>query len=210
MLTLTLRDWQKLSIALAVYLTALIAANTLGLKLMPFMFGTNLSVAIFAMPFIFCMTDVIGEVYGKHIARQFVYAGFITTALFLFFTVLSLMMPWSVRAEWVHAGYDQVFGTSIRVALASLLAFGIAEYQDVYTFFFFKNLWHEKLLWLRSLLSNLWSQFLDTAIFMLVAFAGVYSWETLLNVSLSWWLYKVAMGALYTPLLYVGVWVLRK
>jgi hypothetical protein len=207
---LTIRDWQKISLALSIYVTSIIAANTLGLKLMPFIFGTNLSVSIFAMPIIFLMTDVIGEVYGKQVAKQFVFAGFVATALFLLYTVLSLFMPWSPRAEWVHAGYDQVFGTSIRVALASLLAFAIAEYQDVYTFFFFKDLWSEKLFWLRSFLSNLWSQFLDTAIFMLVAFAGVYDWGTLLNISISWWLFKVAMGAFYTPLSYIGLYFLRK
>jgi queuosine precursor transporter len=210
MLQLSFDQWTKLSIALAIYIVSIIAANTLGLKLMPFIFGTNLSVSVFSMPIIFLMTDVIGEVYGKKVARTFVLAGFVSIALFITYSLLSLSMPWSAKAEWVHAGYDQVFGTTIRIAIASLLAFAIAEYQDVFTFFFFKNLWKEKLFWLRSLLSNLWSQLLDTVIFMVVAFAGIYPTATLINIIISWWLFKVCMGFFYTPLSYLGIYLLKK
>lgn len=209
-MTLSTSDWTKLSIALSIYVASITAANTLGLKLMPFIFGTNLSVSVFSMPVIFLMTDVIGEVYGKKVARAFVRAGLISIALFLLYTFLSLGMPWSSKATWIQSGYDQVFGTTWRIAVASLVAFAIAEYQDVFTFFFFKNLWHEKLFWLRSLLSNLWSQFLDTVIFMLIAFAGIYSTPTLINIITSWWLFKVAMGFLYTPLSYLGIYLLKK
>jgi len=66
-----------------------------------------------------------------------------------------------------------------------------------------------KFFWLRSLLSNLWSQLLDSLIFMVIAFAGVYTTKTLISIIISWWLYKVAMGALYTPLSYIGLSLLR-
>jgi uncharacterized PurR-regulated membrane protein YhhQ (DUF165 family) len=61
---------RKLLIALAVYLTSLIGANTLGLKIMPFIFGLHVSVGVFMFPVVFIMTDVVGEVYGKQIARH--------------------------------------------------------------------------------------------------------------------------------------------
>jgi uncharacterized PurR-regulated membrane protein YhhQ (DUF165 family) len=44
---------------------------------------------------------------------------------------------------------------------------------------------------------------------MVIAFAGVYSWPTLISIILSWWLFKIVMGLLYTPLSYVGIWFLR-
>lgn len=200
---------RKIMIAMAVYLTSLFAANTLGLKIMPFLFGSHLSVGVFTFPVVFLMTDVIGELYGKKLAKQFVLVGFISTALFVFYSFLSLAMPWSVDGAWVQQGYDQVFGISVRIAIASLLAFGIGEYQDVFSFFFFRDKLGKKNFWLRSFLSNVWSQFLDTVIFMVVAFAGVYSNETLISIIITWWLYKVLMGALYTPLSYVGLWLLR-
>lgn len=198
----------RLMMALTVYLTALLAANTLGLKIMPFFFDSHLSVGVFSFPIVFLMTDVIGEVYGKKVAKYFVLAGFVSTALFIFFSALSMAMPWSADGAWVQQGYDQIFGVSIRIAVASLAAFAIGEYQDVFSFFFFRAKLGSKYFWLRSNLSNLWSQFLDTVIFMVIAFAGVYENDTLISIIITWWLYKFAMGLLFTPLSYVGLWLL--
>lgn len=209
MIQLTECSFRKLIIALAIYLASLFAANTLGLKIMPFLFGSHLSVGVFSFPVVFLMTDVVGEIYGKRTAKFFVLAGFISTALFIAYSFLSLAMPWSVDGEWAKQGYNQIFGISIRIAIASLVAFLIAEYQDVLSFFFFRERLGVKFFWLRSFLSNLWSQLLDTVIFMAIAFAGVYATHTLVGIIISWWLYKVAMGTLYTPLSYIGLKLLR-
>lgn len=199
----------RLLVALAIYITSLIAANTLGLKLMPFFFGTHLSVAVFSFPLVFLTTDVVGELYGKRVARQFVIAGFASTALWLTYLFLSDIVPWSKDAAWVEKSYETVFGVSARISIASLLAFAIAEYQDVIAFFFFRKKLGENHFWIRSNLSNIWSQFLDTVIFTIVAFAGIYSWGTLIGIIIPWWLYKVLMGFLYTPLSYVGLKLLK-
>lgn len=201
---------KKLFIALAVYLTSLLAANTLGLKIMPFIFGSQLSVAVFSFPVVFLMTDVIGEVYGQRLARYFVLAGFLSTALFIVYSFLSLWMPWSKNGLWSQAGYNQIFGVSLRIAFASIVAFGVAEFQDVWSFFFFRQRWGAKHFWLRSILSNIWSQLLDSTIFMIIAFAGIYATPTLINIILTWWAYKVIMGTLYTPLSYLGIRLLRQ
>lgn len=209
MIQFTETSLKKLIVALTLYLTSLFAANTLGLKIMPFFFGSHLSVAIFSFPVIFLMNDVIGEVFGKRIAKVFVLAGFVSTALFIGYSFLSIALPWSSEGAWVMAGYDQVFGLSVRIAVASLVAFLIAQYQDVLSFFFFREKMKIRSFWLRSFLSNVWSQLLDTVIFMLIAFAGVYNVRTLVSIILTWWLYKVAMGFVYTPLSYVGISLLR-
>ena len=67
----------------------------------------------------------------------------------------------------------------------------------------------EKKFWLRSNLSNIWSQFLDTVIFMFVAFLGIYPFATIIAIIIPWWLYKVLMGFLYTPLSYLGIYLLK-
>ncbi len=199
----------KIILVLVLYLSSLLAANTLGLKLMPFIFGTHLSVAVFFFPFVFLSTDVIGQVYGKAWAKNFVYAGLLATALFTLYAALSLSLPWSTTNEKMPEAYALIFGVSLRMSLASLLAFFIAEYQDVLAFFFFKKLLRGRFFWLQSNLSNIWSQLLDTLIFMFVAFAGIYPVKTIILASLPWWLYKVAMGLAYTPLSYLGVYLLR-
>jgi uncharacterized integral membrane protein (TIGR00697 family) len=209
MQTLTERDYIKILICLAIYLTSLFAANTLGLKIMPFLFGSHLTVGIFTFPVVFLMTDVIGEVYGKKLSKLFVRLGFLSTALFLGYSLLSLAMPWAEAGMWAKDSYNTIFGVSGRIGLASLVAFMVAEYQDVLTFFFVRGKIGEGFFWLRSFLSNLWSQLLDSAIFMTIAFAGVYPTKTLISIVVTYWLYKVFMGLLYTPLSYLGIHLLR-
>lgn len=202
-------DFKKILIALGLYLTAIFASNTIGLKVMPFLFDSHLTVAVFYFPIVFLMTDVVGEVYGRKVAKMFVRIGFLSIAVFLAFTFLSLAMPWSPDGEWVREGYDQVFGISVRIAIASLAAFLIAEYQDVFSFFFFRKKIGKRYFGLRSFLSNVWSQLLDSAIFMTIAFLGIYPLPVLVSLSITLWLYKVAMGTLYTPLSYLGIRLLR-
>ena len=167
---LTELDYKKILICLTLYLGSLFAANTLGLKLMPFLFGTHLSVAIFSFPIVSLMTDVIGEVYGKKMAKNFVYAGILSILIFLFYSFISLVVPWSAAGMWAHDGYNLVFGLSVRFSIASLVAYAIGEYQDVLSFFFFKATIGKKYFWLRSNLANIWSQLLDATIFMFIAY----------------------------------------
>ncbi len=203
------RNTKKVLIALTIYLASLFAANTLGLKIAPFIFDLHVSVAIFSFPFVFLMTDVIGEVYGKKMARFFVRCGFVATALFLLYSLVSMSLPWADAGLWAKDSYEQIFGVSVRIAIASLVAFAIAEFQDVYAFFFVRAKIGARFFWLRSLISNIWSQFLDSAIFMVIAFYGVYSNDALIRIIITWWLFKVAMGFLYTPLSYLGIRILR-
>src|SRR5258708_21273803 len=201
---------KKILVCLTLYITSLFAANTLGIKLMPFIFGTHLSVAVFSFPIVFIMTNVIGEGYGKKMAKNFVLAGVISIVLFLVYSFLSTVTPWAQSSLWVKNGYNQIFGLSARFSIASLLAFVIAEYQDVISFFFFRKYTGEKNFWLRSNLSSLWSQLLDTVIFMSVAFVGVYPLGTIVSIIIPWWIFKVLMGFLYTPLSYLGIYLLKE
>ena len=207
--TLAEKDTKKILLALTLYLASLFAANTLGLKIAPFLLGLHVSVAVFSIPFVFLTTDVIGEIYGKKMARFFVRCGFFATALFLIYSTISMLLPWDPAGLWAKAGYEQIFGVSMRIAIASLVAFAVSEFQDVTTFFFVKQKIGEKMFWLRSLISNIWSQLLDSVLFMVIAFAGVYPTPVLIRIIITWWLFKVAMGLLYTPLSYLGLKLLR-
>lgn len=198
----------KIFIALTLYLTALFASNTLGIKLMPFIFGTHLSVAIFAFPVVFLMTDVIGEVFGKPTAKMFVKMGFYSTLFYLAFNVISNVMP-SSKDFFMGNAYNQIFSLSFRFALASVVAFVVGEYQDVFSFFFLKAKFGGRLFWLRSNLSNIWGQLIDSALWSGIAFLGVYPVKTIIMIIIPWWLFKVAMGIAYTPLSYLGIYLLK-
>jgi len=200
---------KKLTIALTIYLTCLFASNTLGIKLMPFIFGTHLSIAIFVFPAVFLITDVVGELYGKKTARLFVRMGFYSTGLFILVNLLANVMPNSPDF-YLKESYNQIFGLSLRFAIASLAAFLIGEYQDVFSFFFLKAKFGGKWFWLRSNLSNLWGQLIDSVVWFSIAFVGVYPFKTIILTLIPWWLFKVAMGMIYSPLSYLGLKLLKE
>src|SRR5262245_49159907 len=136
---LTERDQKKILVCLTLYITSLFAANTLGIKLMPFLFGTHLSVGVFCFPIVFIMTDMIGEVYGKKMAKNFVLAGIVSILVFLLYSFLSTITPWADKALWAKDSYNQIFGLSARFSIASVIAYAVGEYQDVFSFFFLKQ-----------------------------------------------------------------------
>lgn len=199
---------RKLLAAFTLYITALFASNTVGIKIMPFFFGTHLSTAIFAFPLVFITTDVVGEVYGKAHARAFVLFGFISLIIFLGFNALSNVMPASPDFLMPEA-YDQIFGLSLRFTLASLIAYIAGEYQDVLSFFFLRAKTGGRFFWLRSNLSNCWGQAVDTVLWYSIAFIGVYPLKVIILMMIPWWVFKVAAGVLYSPLSYLGIWLLR-
>lgn len=190
---------KKIYILLTVYLTALFASNTLGLKLMPFVFGTHLSVAIFFFPILFLLTDVVGEVYGRDVSKLFVRMGFIGTALFTVFNLIANIVPFE-PGFYLEDSYKEVFGLSFRFALASLVAFWIGEYQDVFAFFYFKAKLKGRLFLLRSFLSNAWSQLIDSVIWFSIAYIGVMPLKTIILTMIPWWIFKVLAGVFYSPL----------
>lgn len=206
--TSSFKDQKNILICLTLYITSLFAANSLGIKIMPFIFGTHLSVGIFSFPIVFMMTDVIGEVYGKKISKMFVLSGIISIILFTLYSFISMVVPWAKEGLWAHDSYNQIFGVTVRISLASLFAFIVAEYQDIFSFFFLKNRFDGKYFWLRSNLSNLWSQLFDSTIFMFIAFLGIYPIKTIIMIIIPWWLFKVLMGFAYTPLSYLGIYLL--
>jgi len=200
---------QKLFFLLAVYISALFASNLLGMKTMPFLFGTHLSVAVFFLPILFLTTDIVGQVYGKEMSKKFVYAWFIALIFFTLGNLLTNTLPWS-EATYTRIGsaYDIVFGLSPRMGIASLFAFLASEYIDVVTFFLGKKLWNN--FFFASTFSNLISQAIDTTIFMMIAFIGVFSPEKILMMAIPWWLYKVLGGLIYTPFSYFTLSLLKK
>ncbi len=192
----------KILVALTVYISALFMSNLLGLKTIPFFFDTHLSIAVFTLPFVFITTDVIGKVYGKDMAKKFVFLWFLALWIWSLFSIFAQLLPWSDNTyARIGESYEEIFTLSIRVFIASLVAFLIAEYLDVLVFFRFKN--NKSTFFTASTLSNIVSQFLDTAIFMTIAFYGVFETSTIISMAIPWWIYKVSMWVLYMPLSYL-------
>jgi uncharacterized integral membrane protein (TIGR00697 family) len=208
-----------LDLIIALYIFGVVVAALLGAKVMPFgeLGGLkfNISVAIFLMPLMFTLTDAVNEIYGGKRARQLVYLGIIVQFLLVLFVWLALSLPHAARFDPMNDAYNQIFGISMRFALASIAAFAVSGLLDVFVFTKLKQKFHGKMLWLRNNLSNFVGMLLDSVVFMTVAYYGVFAqgfnanavW--LFGLIIPYWLAKCVMSVISTPLVYAGVAWLR-
>lgn len=208
----------KLDLLVALYVFCITVSELMGGKTFPLFtigdFTLNASVAIFTFPLVFTINDMIIEVYGRERARSVVRSALFVVALIFLFSLFAVWLPPSARFEATEAAYDTVFGLSARIAFASLVAFSIAEFTDLYIFSAIRRKLGDKALWLRNNASNFSAQFLDTVLFMTLAF---YSFDRglgenaafLFSLILPYWLLKCAMSVIETPFVYLGVKWLR-
>jgi uncharacterized integral membrane protein (TIGR00697 family) len=153
-------------------------------------------------------------VHGRKRARSVVFSGIIMVALLALFEVLAVHITPSARFAGKEAAYDTIFGASLRIAVASLIAFAASELLDVLVFARLRQALHGRGLWLRNNVSNFVSQLADSAIFLTLAF---YAFGTpvggnvsfLLGLIIPYWLVKCVFSVAETPLVYLGVWWLR-
>lgn len=205
---------QKLDLLISIYIACIALSELMGAKTFPlaniFGYQLNASVAIFVLPLIFTINDVITEVYGKERTKSVIRSGLLVILLILLFSLLATSLPPSTRFQSSETSYDKIFGLSARIAASSLTAFTIAEFMDVLIFVKLREKIGKKALWLRNNVSNFISQFIDTSIFMFLAFyAFDKSFDTnitfLFSLILPYWLLKCSMSIIETPLVYLGV-----
>ncbi|MCR4263435.1 MAG: queuosine precursor transporter, partial [Candidatus Roizmanbacteria bacterium] len=153
---------------------------------------------------------------GRERTRSIIRSGLVVIFLILLFSLLTTSLPPSTRFIESEQAYDRIFGLSVRIAAASLTAFTVAEFLDVLVFVRLRKRFGKKRLWLRNNVSNIISQFVDTTLFMTLAF---YSMERgigdnvlfLSSLIVPYWLLKSFMSVIETPFVYFGVnWLKRE
>lgn len=201
----------KTQILQALFIAAIIAANLIGTKVTKIGF-LEFSVGIFAFPLTFLITDVIAEVHGKKETQRLVYGGFVALIFVLAMTALAVILPFAPRS-FVQENYTQVFGTTLRIFAASIIAFFLSQMHDIWAFHFWKEKTKGRFLWLRNNLSTIVSQFIDTVVFMFIAFYGLtpkHDAAYMFVLIIPYWVLKIVVALLDTPFVYMGVWWLKK
>jgi len=201
----------KLNILFGLFVGLLIGMNLLGSKIIGFL-GLSTSVAIFLVPFTFLITDIVSEVKGERMARQFLLAG--VAALLMILVATSVFVVLEPHARYAHNdSYVTVFGASLRIMVASIIALVLSQYHDIWAFEFWRRKTHGRFLWFRNNASTMVSQAIDTLLFMFIAFwhvAPQFDSLFILQLALPYYLLKILFAGLDTPLVYLGVRLLRE
>ena len=152
---------------------------------------------------IFLATDLLCEHYGKKDSRRAVYLG-LFGAVFYLLTSQCILLFEAAESDLVHASMQTIFSFAPRIVLASLIAYLISQLHDVWFFHLLKQKCRGRWLWLRNNLSTSVSQLIDSAIFSLVAFWGLFPLNVVLQIIASTYLLKLLVALIDTPFIYLS------
>jgi len=214
----------------ALFVGFFVAAEVLGGKLFRFtLFGTGpddlglgdgtefvATAGILAFPLTFVMTDIVNEYFGRPIVRLFTWIAIAVNLLLQPVIRAAIAVPAisytpGVSDADMQRGFQVALGQTSSIVVASLCAFALAQWLDVWIFTWLRRSTGGKWLWLRAQGSTIVSQLIDTVAVIYLAFVviplvtGNEPW-TLANafsVSMTNYVYKflIAVGA--TPALYL-------
>ncbi len=200
----------KLNVLLGIFVGLLIGMNLLGAKIITVL-GVSVSVGIFMVPITFLITDIVAEVFGKKIATQFLVSGVIALLMIFVYTWIFVQLSPNERYTADEA-YKTVFESSLRIIIASVVAFVFSQFHDIVAFEWWKTKTKGKMLWLRNNMSTFISQAIDTFIFMMLAFYQMtpkFDFGFVMRLAIPFYIFKLVFAVIDTPFVYLGVRWLR-
>ena len=157
----------------------------------------------------FLTTDILNEMYGKKAAARAVYISVAASVCFILISQSWLLYTPSAD-DWARESFDVIFGFMPRIVGASLVVYAVSQRFDVWLYAFFWKLTERKFkdkkpaLWLSNCGSTLTSQLLNTVLFTLGAFWGVYEGSVLMSIMAVTFGVYVATSLLDTPFIYLA------
>lgn len=181
-------------VALAIigYVSLVLFSNLGSLRIL-LLGGLSLDGGALLYPFTFTMRDLLQKKAGEKLTRFTIWLSAAAAALMFAFIWLVGILP-ADPAAGAQTEYAQVLSPGLRLVLASIVAMTVSELIDTRIFSLVRRRYGRKKQWLRVLLSNLISVPVDTAVFLLIAYAGRFSMELLLGLFLANLLLKFAVA----------------
>ena len=186
------------------YLIGLIAADVILMNIFVvkgmYLFGWAATGGNVLYASIFLATDILCEHWGQKEATRAVRVGFFVS---LFFLAMSQFILKFIPADYdiAQGALETLFTLTPRIVLGSMAAYLVSQHLDVWLFHKIKEKTGDKMLWLRNNGSTFVSQLVDSVIFTVIAFAGVYP---LLELIVFTYIIKIIVAVLDTPFIYLA------
>lgn len=197
-----------LPVITGLFVGVLILSNILASKMVrigPFVFdgGTLL------FPFSYIFGDILTEVYGYKESRKVIWTGL---AMLVFMTIniwLIGMLP--AEASWTfQTDFNNILMQMPRIVLASIIAYFAGEYSNSVILSKMKVALGGRHLWARTIGSTVVGQFLDSMLFVAIAFLGLYPFGVLVAMAFSNYLFKTVIEVVFTPLTYLVIGYVKR
>jgi len=167
-------------------------------------------VLFFPVSYIF--GDILTEVYGYGRDRRVIWAG--VSALIFASVMSTVVLSLKPAADPFNAEYQKhlegVFGNTPRIVLASILAFWCGSFANSYVLAKMKIWTAGKWLWTRTIGSTVVGEFVDSSLFYVIAFYGIWPDQQVLTVAIAQYVLKTGWEIVMTPITYKVVNFLKR
>ncbi len=196
----------RLVIIVAIFVTCLITANIIAVKVVS-IGALIMPAAIIVFPLSYIFGDVLTEVYGFRTTRRVIWLGFACNLIFVIFVWAGQLLP--AASFWTgQEAYETILGYTPRLLAASFCGYLVGEFANSLVLAKLKVLTRGRWLWTRTIGSTIVGEGLDTAIFITLAFIGTPSFMAMMI--LYHWLVKTGIEVVATPFTYAIINHLKK
>jgi len=193
-------QYRFLETFIVIFVVILLISNLVGAKIIA-VGSMRFGGAQILFPFTYIFGDVFTEVYGYAGSRRAIWLGFFASILMALICAAIVALPPAPEFTEQHA-YQVVLGVVPRMVAASLIAYLCGEFVNSFTLAKMKILTRGRHLWTRTVGSTVTGQFVDSIVFMFIAFLGKESLATIFTLIWSGYLFKVVYEVAMTPLTY--------
>jgi len=179
-------------------------------------FNLNMSVGILIWPFVFVISDIVNEYFGKAGVRRLSVLGALLIGYSFFIIFWSTKLPpadYWLRVNGfdgtsssfnINYGYATIFRQGMGIIIGSITAFLVGQLIDLYVFHAIRQVTGHKMLWLRANASNVVSQLVDSFLILIIAFywLGNWSFSRVIALGLVQYIYKITLAGILTPVVY--------
>jgi queuosine precursor transporter len=189
-----------LPVFVAIFVTILVLTPSASSKFIAIGPFTIVGSTLF-FPISYIFGDILTEVYGFQRSRQIIWLGLACQVFAA--AAYALIDVWPAASFWQNQeAYSAILGQAPRIVFASLSAYFLGELANSYIISRMKYAQHANgggSMSVRFFLSTVVGEFLDSFVFMLVAFAGTMAMDALLKTAATIWVLKTAYETLALP-----------
>lgn len=193
---------EKKIILIAVFCVAGVLSDILAVKLINWGFIT-LECGCILFPLVYILNDSIVDLYGEKTMMKTAVLGMSMKILMVIVCTLCILAPYDpITFGTTQTHLESVLGFVPRIVIASLIGYIAGGAINARTMSIFGNLTNGKHLFVRTILSTVFGELVDTILFIGIAFYNTMPLESLLVFILTQYLLKVGIEVVLQPLTY--------
>jgi queuosine precursor transporter len=211
------KSYRYYDFVMAAFVTVLLCSNFIGAAKqatvnLPLLGAVTFGAGVLFFPISYIFGDILTEVYGYARDRRVVWAGFAALAFasLMAWVVISLPPAGSEFMKTYQANLEGVFGNSWRIALGSMIAFWCGSFSNSYVLAKMKLRTQGRWLWTRTIGSTAVGEAVDTSLFYVIAFYGIWATPDLIKIAIAQYVLKTLWEIVMTPVTYRVVGFLKR